>query len=120
MTSLAFPLSFARTGRARLASLERRIVELVEMLLFTVPGERVMRPDLGTPIHDMVFEGINDALGTALQAAIHGALIQHLTGLVELRAVDVDIVENSIEVRVEYANPLQSESTVLTFKRERP
>jgi phage baseplate assembly protein W len=44
------------------------------MILATVPGERVMRPDFGCGIHDMVF-GVNNArTANSVAGAVRDAL----------------------------------------------
>ena len=120
MTTMGFPFSFANTGRTRVPDLETRLSELVEMLLFTIPGERVMRPDLGTPVTELLFEGMNDALDAALQVAIHGALTQHLADLADIREVEVTSEDTAIAVSIVYAPLNEPEERTILFRRDRP
>jgi len=120
MTTMGFPFTFANTGRTRTPDPDTWLTELVEMLLYTIPGERVMRPDLGTPVTELLFEGMNDALDAALQAAIHGALTQHLAGIVDVRAVEVNSEDTTIEVSIVYAPLGEQKSRNILFKRDRP
>jgi uncharacterized protein len=114
-----FPFSFTGTGRTRVPDMETRVRELVEMLLFTIPGERVMRPDLGTPVMGLLFEGLNDALAAALQVSLHAALQQWLVDLIDVREVAVDAVESTLLVNVVYALVGESSQHRIEFKRER-
>lgn len=120
MTTMGFPFGFANTGRTRTPDAETRLRELVEMLLYTIPGERVMRPDLGTPVTELLFEGMNDALDAALQVAIHGALTQHLSGIVDVREVDVTSQETTILIGIVYAPLGEQAPRTILFKRDRP
>lgn len=120
MTTMGFPFGFANTGRTRTPDPEQRLRELVEMLLYTIPGERVMRPDLGTPVTELLFEGMNDALGAALQVAIHGALVQHLTGLVDVREVEVTTDDSAVVVSIVYGSLYDPTSRKVQFRRDRP
>jgi phage baseplate assembly protein W len=52
---LAFPLSVDPQGRLATASAERKIEQAVWLILSTAKRERVMRPDYGCGIHDLVF-----------------------------------------------------------------
>jgi Bacteriophage baseplate protein W len=53
---------------------EEGIRQSIWMILSTAPGERVMRPDFGCSIHDLVFR-INDArTAGAVAAAVRAAL----------------------------------------------
>jgi phage baseplate assembly protein W len=59
-----FPIVLDEDGQVRMApDPEEGISQSIWMILGTSPGERVMRPDFGCGIHDMVF-GVNNA-GTA-------------------------------------------------------
>jgi len=45
--NIAYPFRFDGRGRTALADDDRHIRDLIEQLLFTNPGERVMRPEFG-------------------------------------------------------------------------
>ena len=117
---LGFPYGFSRLGRTRVPDDETRVRELVEMLLFTRPGERVMRPELGTPLAGLVFEGMNDALAAALQTSIHAALQQWLGDLLEVREVRVESEDAALVVEVAYVPAYETRPRRVAFRRERP
>jgi phage baseplate assembly protein W len=50
-----FPLQVTPGGRIARARYEQRIEESVYLILSTAKGERVMMPDFGCGIHEMVF-----------------------------------------------------------------
>lgn len=52
---LAFPLQFDSSGRLALVGGERDIEQSIFIILGTAPGERVMRPEFGCRIHELVF-----------------------------------------------------------------
>ncbi len=52
---LAWPLQFDPRGGIALAAGDRDIEQAIRIILETVPGERVMRPEFGCHIHDLVF-----------------------------------------------------------------
>lgn len=54
-----FPLQVTSNGKIARAQYEQRVEESIYLILSTAKGERVMRPDFGCGIHDLVF-GIND------------------------------------------------------------
>ena len=70
-----FPIGLDDGGQIELApDGEEGIRQSIWMILGTSPGERVMRPDFGCGIHDMVF-GVNDpATANAVAGAVRGAL----------------------------------------------
>jgi uncharacterized protein len=50
-----FPLQVTPRGAIATASEEQRIEESILIILSTAPGERLMLPDFGCGIHDLVF-----------------------------------------------------------------
>ena len=57
MNDVDFPYRVDGRGRTALAeSDDAHIRELLEQVLFTVPGERVNRPDFGCGLLQLVFE----------------------------------------------------------------
>lgn len=65
-TGWSFPLA-ARDGAVALVDGEENIRQSIWIILATAPGERLLRPDFGCGIHDLVF-GVNGA-ATAGRAA---------------------------------------------------
>lgn len=58
---LGFPVTTGGSGGVVMSSFERDIEESVRIVLGTAFGERVMRPDFGCGIHDLVFAPNNSA-----------------------------------------------------------
>ncbi|HUT17995.1 MAG TPA: GPW/gp25 family protein [Anaerolineae bacterium] len=52
---LAWPLQVDSRGGLALAHGERDLEQAIQIILETAPGERVMRPEFGCRIHDLVF-----------------------------------------------------------------
>ncbi|MEV6488901.1 GPW/gp25 family protein [Actinoplanes sp. NPDC051633] len=51
----AFPAAINRTGSVRLVTGTDEVDASIRMILSTVPGERVMRPDFGCAMWEMLF-----------------------------------------------------------------
>lgn len=51
----AFPIGLDVRGRFGLARHERDIEQAISMILLTPKGQRVMRPEFGCQIHDLIF-----------------------------------------------------------------
>ncbi len=62
----AFPLAVER-GRIAFARQERDVEQAIIIILLTPKGQRVMRPEFGCKIHDLVFSP-NDATAAGLAA----------------------------------------------------
>ncbi|MCU0490472.1 MAG: GPW/gp25 family protein [Chloroflexaceae bacterium] len=61
----AFPVGVDARGRIALARRERDIEEAILMILLTPKGQRVMRPEFGCQVHDLIFAP-NDATTAGL------------------------------------------------------
>ncbi len=73
---LKFPLEVVN-GRLALSRGERKIEESIHFILGTARGERIMRPDLGCGVHDLVFSLGNSATRTRVTDMIREALVLH-------------------------------------------
>src|SRR6266568_369199 len=70
-----FPVSLDRDGQVAMApDPEEEISQSIWTILGTSPGERVMRPDFGCGIHDMVFAVNNAATASAVAGVVRDAL----------------------------------------------
>ena len=98
-----YPFGFDPRGRSRLTGKSDHVRDLIEQVLFTAPGERVNRPEFGTPIKDLVFEGLSDTLVATTEQMVHGALIRWLDSLISVELVGVEAVESTLTVTVVYA-----------------
>jgi phage baseplate assembly protein W len=101
VSDLDFPYHIDARGRT--ASASDHVSDLIEQVLFTSPGERVMRPDFGSGLLAMVFEPNSTALAATAQMLIQGALQQHLGHLIAVQSVAVEAVDSSFRVDVRYA-----------------
>lgn len=99
---LHFPYQFDGRGRSREDDEATWIRGLVEQVLFTTPGERVMRPEFGSGLHELVFAPNSPELAATVQFLVQGALQQWLSDLIQVEQVEVRSVEASLAVTVAY------------------
>ena len=97
-----FPYQFDGRGRTREADEATWIRGLIEQVLFTAPGERVMRPDFGSGLRELVFAPNSPELAATTQFLVQGALQQWLADLITVEAVEVETVEARLSVTVHY------------------
>jgi uncharacterized protein len=71
---LAFPLQVNPRGEIAIASGERDIEQSIRIILGTMIGERVMRPEFGCRIHELVFAPHNAATEGLAELYIKEAL----------------------------------------------
>jgi phage baseplate assembly protein W len=77
--------------------------DLIEQVLLTAPGERVMRPDFGAGLLALVFEPNSTVLAATTQMLVQSALQLHLSHLIAVEAVEVLNDDAALRVEVRYA-----------------
>lgn len=97
---LDHPYHVDSTGRTAVTAEDGRIRDMIEQILFTSPGERVMRPDFGCGLKQLVFMPASDALAASTQQLVQGSLMRWLEGVIAVEGVTCTIGEGSIEVTV--------------------
>jgi phage baseplate assembly protein W len=102
MGELDFPYRFDGMGRTAPTERGDHIRDLIEQVLFTSPGERVMRPEFGSGILALVFEPNSSTLAATTQMLVQGALQQHLSHLIAVQAVEVGADDGALRVEVRY------------------
>ncbi|MDI3403655.1 GPW/gp25 family protein [Streptomyces cavernicola] len=99
----AFPFRVDRRGRTAHADHDAHVRDLIEQVLFTSPGERVMRPDFGCGLLDLVFAPNSPELTSTLELSVQASLQRWLGELIEVEALDVSGEENVVRVGLAYA-----------------
>ena len=111
MTDIAYPFDIDATGQTALADTDRHLRDLVEQILFTTPGERVMRPTFGAGIAALVFAPVGNALAATLETSAHAALQQGLGQRAQVSGVDFTVADGTLQVVIRFhaaGNPEQS------------
>lgn len=103
MGELDFPYHFSGLGRTAITGGGDHVRDLIEQVLLTAPGERVMRPDFGAGLLALVFEPNSDVLAAATQMLVQSALQLHLSHLIAVEAVEVLNDDATLRVEVRYA-----------------
>jgi hypothetical protein len=83
-----FPVRTNALGHVVFSQGEQDIKEAIEIILKTARGERVMRPEFGCGIHDLIFEPINAGTLALVEANIREALTQFEP---RIDVLDVDV-----------------------------
>lgn len=76
----AFPVGVDARGRIALARHERDIEEAIRIILLTPKGQRVMRPEFGSRLHDLIF-----APNNATTAGLAAYYVEEALGMWEPR-----------------------------------
>ena len=118
--NLAYPYHIDGRGRSAEADEATWIRGLIEQVLFTLPGERVMRPDFGSGVMQLVFAPNSPELAAATQMLVQSALQQTLSGLIVVEGVAVEAVDSTLRVTVQYIIRRSQSRRLDSFERGGP
>jgi uncharacterized protein len=93
-----------RTGRVATVEYEEDIRQSIFIILETAPGERVMRPNFGCGIHELVFTTLDSTTIQLIRSSVEEAL-RRCEARIDVLAVNVDqaaTTEGKLEVELEY------------------
>ena len=102
MPTLDHPYHFDGRGHTAITGEADHIRDLIEQVLFTAPGERVMRPDFGAGLLALVFEPNSTTLAATTQFLVQSGLQRHLSDLIAVNAVTVENIDAALQVTVRY------------------
>lgn len=114
-THIDFPFRVDATGRTATTDRATHARNLIEQVLFTAPGERVNRPNLGSGIEQAVFSPNSDLLAETTRVTAEAAIQQHLGHLIRLISLHLETNENTLTVEITYAlrNEPQSRTAII-------
>lgn len=115
---IAFPYQFDHRGHTAQSAIERHVRDLIEQVLFTIPGERVNRPTFGSGLSQLVFAPNSDEVITATEFMVQGALQQWLSDLIQVESVRVEGDESRLFVTVVYMVRRDQRREVVRLNRE--
>jgi uncharacterized protein len=93
-----------RTGRVASVAYEEDIRQSILIILETAPGERVMRPNFGCGIHELVFAAIDSTAIQRIRSLVEEAL-RRCEARIDVLAVTVDEAatqEGKLLIELEY------------------
>ena len=93
-----------RTGLVQSVAYEDDIKQSILIILETVPGERVMRPNFGCGIHELVFAAVDSTALQRVRSTVEEAL-RRCEARIDVLAVNVDeaaTFDGQLLVEIEY------------------
>ena len=114
---LDFPYHLDSRGHSAGTGRDDHVRDMIEQLLFTSPGERVMRPDFGSGLLQMVFAPNSPEIATTIQFTLQAALQKWLGDVIAVRQLSVDAVDSTLTVSLSYLVRATSQLQNATFTR---
>ena len=102
---LKFPLQIdPKTGKIAMVSEEEDIAEAIGIILNTIQGERVMRPDFGSNVLDYTFSAASESERQSLAFDLREQLgyLEPRIDDIDVNCKDTDELEGAIIVEISY------------------
>jgi uncharacterized protein len=115
-----FPFTFDERGRSAVTNADDHVRDLIYLVLFTSPGERVNRPEFGCGVKQLLFAPLSDTLVAATEQLIHGALIRWLDPVISLEKVETTANEATLEIKISYVRRETGERREDVFRHPVP
>ncbi len=103
MNATDHPLHVDNRGRTGVVDRPGYLRDLVAQVLFTAPGERVMRPDFGAGVIQLLFEPGGAEVAATARVLIQSSLQQWLGDLIDVRQVEVVSEDSALSILVAFA-----------------
>jgi phage baseplate assembly protein W len=114
---LSFPFQIGEAGVPRVATRAALLRHQLELLLFTLPGERLHRPEFGCGVQRLVFAGASAETASAAEHTIRQGVRAELGTLITVDAVRVRSEESTLRIDLLYTVLLTGEERAESFRR---
>ena len=114
---LRFPVSVNLNGGVSSSQLEENVRQSIFIILGTAPGERIMRPDFGCRIHDLMFAPNNDITAARAEVYCEEAIYKYEPRVekVTCTAGPHPDQPNRLDIRIEYVIAGKNDPRNLVF-----
>ncbi|MGM1062644.1 GPW/gp25 family protein [Saccharothrix sp. Mg75] len=116
-TDIAFPFRVDGRGRTADRGYDEHVRDMVEQLLFTSPGERVMLPDFGCGLLDLVFAPNSPEFAAALRVSVQAGLQRWLGDVIDVESLEVVSEDSTLRVDLVYVVRPTGTRRADTFER---
>ena len=116
MSWMAFPYA-PRHGRTFTRDDSGHARDMLEMLLFTTPGERVNRPEFGCGLNQMLFAGNSPELQGTVEMTVRAAVQRCLGDVLTIESLAVRVEDSTLEIALAWRLIATGEGEDATFTR---
>jgi phage baseplate assembly protein W len=114
--TLDFPWAVDGTGRTATTGRDEHVRDLIEQVLLTSPGERVMRPEFGAGLLAQVFAPGGPEAAAASQFLIQASLERELANVITIESVEVQARDAALIATIAYVVRATGSHEVQTFR----
>jgi phage baseplate assembly protein W len=117
---VAFPYGLDDRGRTATATYNDHVEQMLLLLLFTRPGERVNLPTFGCGLLDHLFAPNSPEIAAALNVTIAAAISLWLQDVLQVTSLDVTAQGSQLNVNIGYTVLATGSPTNLTLSVPTP
>jgi len=100
--NIDYPLHFDGNGRTAATDEADHVRDLIEQVLFTQPGERVNRPDLGSGVLQLVFAPLGQEVAATVEMLVKESLQRWLGDRITVASVASRAEDSALHIRIDY------------------
>lgn len=114
---LRFPVSLSLNGGISSSALEENVRQSIFIILATAPGERLMRPDFGCRIHDLMFAPNHPITAARASVYCEEAIYKYEPRVSRVKCIAAPNADepNRLDVRIEYVIAGKNDPRNLVF-----
>lgn len=116
--NIDYPFRIDHRGRSAETGTNDHIRDMIEQLLFTMPGERVNRPDFGSGLMHLVFGPNSSEVAAALQFTMQASLQKWMGDLIDVQKLEIGSVDGTLSIDLAYFVRRSGEPRSDTFTLE--
>ena len=116
---IAFPLHLDDRNQLAMVDGDTAVRQSIYLIVMTVPGERVLRPEFGCRIHELIFDPVNKQTMITAKRYVEEAIKRWEPRIevmeLEVDAGDVDRAELLINIKYKHKNRPDPRSLVFPY-----
>ncbi|MBO9621255.1 MAG: GPW/gp25 family protein [Sphingomonas sp.] len=107
----------AELGRSAMSDEAQHLRDMLELVLFTAPGERVHRPDFGCGLNQLVFLGNSPELAVTVEMTVRSAVQRWLGNVLTIETLTVAAEDAVLRIDLDYRLRASRETVSTSFSR---
>lgn len=114
---IAFPPRLSDRKRLAMVEADAAIRRSLYLIIYTVPGERVMRPDFGCRIHELIFDPANEETAIRAERFVREAILrwEPRIDLEEVSVVPGGSLYGELLINIVYRHKERADQRVLVY-----
>jgi len=114
---VGFPFKINSYGRIADPDYEMHVQQMIELVLFTAPGERVNRPEFGCGLLQVIYGPDTQNIASSVQLLVKTSLHRWMSDVISVTKVEVEAREDgALKVSLTYLLLRDNEIRVAVFE----